>query len=348
MIMDFKSEPLVFEGGLVQKIEGFADGSFTASVLNGEKAFLVLFDAKGQVVAKADALSVEELPLHRGATLGKERILLLSPTDRACNLRGTRMLSCMGTVLRSDGIAENTGFDDFKLFANGWYELCFANSNKLFNEQHQLMAEGFERAYVFDLGYALTDKYDAGLHLFSVSGVPMTTSLGVEAVLGNGNLLIGDAENHFTLFSFTGKELCQKPIVCFKQRFNGCFELTFSDGLSRMYDPDGNRLTIEVRDATLLADGCFVQYDGKLIVGIYNETGIVDKREIYSFEQSDDYYLLNSEFESGVLYDRQTHCIGKDYVLLKQGENFALFEHDGNYELFNQFGLVASFDSTQA
>lgn len=348
MIMDFKSEPLSFKGGSVQKIEGFADGSFTASVFNGEKAFLVLFDAKGQVVAKAEALSVEELSLYRGATLGKQRLLLLTPTDRACNLHGKRTPSCVGSVLCADGIAENTGFDDFKLFANGWYELCFANTNKLFNEHHQLVAEGFEQAYVFDLGYALTDKYDAGLHLFSVDGVPMTTSFGVEAVLGDGNLLIGDEEHHFTLFSFTGKELCQKPIVCFKQRFNGCFELTFSDGLSRMYDPDGNRLTIEVRNATLLADGCFLQYEGKRIIGIYKETGILDKRVVYGVEQCDDYYLLDTEFELGVLYDRQTRCIGKNYVLQKKEDNFALFEHEGKYELFNQFGCVALFDSTQA
>jgi hypothetical protein len=166
----------------------------------------------------------------------------------------------------------------------------------------------------------------------------------VVAFVGDGNILVRDKrENAMALKTFAGKDMTKKPISCFESLGNGYFVLTFIDGLSKMYDSNARGRTIEVKDSTFLPDGCFVCYDRKLITGVYNRHGILDRREIFSFEKTNDYYLFSGDSYNGYLYNAKGEKLGENYVLLKSKDNFTLFEHEGQIELFNQYGRVFKF-----
>ena len=196
----------------------------------------------------------------------------------------------------------------------------------------------------FNLGSAVRQG-GTSWQLYSACGYPLCKVFNVIDFVGDGNILVVGDDEVMRLLSFDAKILVYEAVAGYEKFVNGRFVLTFEDGTKRMYEPDGRTLSVAVRDSEFLPDGCFVYYEGNLARGVYRPDGILDRREIYSYEKAGSYYLFNGEFDSGVLYDDDTQEIGKNYTLLKQEGNFCLFEHEGSYELFNQFGKVATFSA---
>lgn len=342
MIMKFDPALVSKQGAKISAIECFADGGFAATVTTAEgKHDLQVYDAQGRLGCKAEIDNPSLANFYRGAYLEGNRCLLLTPNVS----KADENVNVVGAMLTAQGLAYKTGIDDFNIFANGWYWLSILGVKKLFNSEHQQVAQNFSQVQMFNIGYALREENDEPdrWQLFSFSGVPLRVEHHVVEFLGDGNILVADEDKLMKLFSFGGKMLGVKPILKFEKMVNGCFVLTYVDGTERMFLPAGCPLSVIVQNVQFLPDGCFVHYDGKLIDGVYRSDGILDRREIYSYEKAGNYYLFTSEFDTGVLYDDDGQEIGKDYVLLKQMENFCLFECNGRYELFNQFGRVAQF-----
>jgi len=194
----------------------------------------------------------------------------------------------------------------------------------------------------FNLGSAVRCEQDTW-QLFSACGCPLRLVSDVVDFVGDGNILVADDDKVMKLVSFDGTVLVDTPITSYEMFPNGRFVLVFIDGNMRMFEPDGRRKSELVKNSVFMPDGCFVYYENNLLINVYRPDGILDRREIYSFEKAGYYYLFSGEFYNGALYNDEGEEIGKDYVLLKRQENFCLFEHNGNYELFNQFGKVATF-----
>ena len=96
--------------------------------------------------------------------------------------------------------------------------------------------------------------------------------------------------------------------------------------------------------------GLFIQYDGKLIVGMYGPDGLLDRREVYSFERTGYYYVLNDSVDNGVLYSAESkERIGNDFVLLKSAGLFSLFKnlHTKELVLMNHNGAVLTMFSEE-
>lgn len=344
MIMDFKPALVNDKGMEVHAIEGFANGSFALKTVANGRTFIKLFDAQGKEVC-ADITAIiarnRYVEFCRGAVLGERTCLFLQKGDAD---------DYYAAWVEHDKWYES-GVNDVYIFANDWFETSAYGIKILHSADGTEMAHDFKQAKVFNLGYALcmTDADVAGnkWELFTLSGKRIRKVSRVAGFVGDGNMLVyGKASNILSLRDFAGKELPTKPIACFENFANGCFVLTFTDGLSRMYLPNGKPLSVEVKDATLLPDGCFVQYEGTLITGVYGPNGILDRRTIYSFEKVSHYYLFSGEFYNGHLFDSAGQKIGEDYVLLKSADNFALFGHNGELQLFNQYGCVFTAKET--
>lgn len=334
---------LMQEGAQISAIECFADGGFAMTVTtpNGKHGLWV-YDTQGRLGCKAEIDNPSLANFYRGAYLEGDRCLLLTPNDTV-----NSEISVVGAMLTAQGLAYKTGIDDFKIFANGWYWLSILGVKKLFNAEHMLVAENFTDACVFNIGYALKDEQIAkdSWQLFSLTGTLIKTVAHVVDFVGDGNILVADEDSMMRLLSFDGKVLVCKPIACYEKFNNGRFVLNFTDQTMRMMEADGTSLSVLVQDASFLPDGSMVHFDGKLIGGVYRSDGILDRREIYSYEKAGNYYLFTGEFDSGLLYNDEGQKLGKDYVLLRQKENFCLFEHDNVLELFNQFGKIAVFSN---
>ena len=235
-------------------------------------------------------------------------------------------------------------FEDAEVFSNDWFVLKVNGTNMLFDRSLAKISEGFSKAVMFKTGYALCFEDESIWKLFTLGGNFFRTAQNVAGIVGNGNVLLRADDGTFKLENFRGDAIETKPIVEFSNYNDNYFVLTTKDGLSRMYDGQASRISVEVETSNtqFLPDKCFVQleYGGKIVSAIYKPTGILDKRPIYTFETTENYYLINAEFDHGRLFDAKGVELGKGFELIDAKENFALFEQEGKAKLFNQFGEV--------
>jgi len=333
--MNFNPALVDAKGSEVQAIEGFANGSFSLRVKEQGKIVVKLFDAHGKEVCSDIFSSLTKrgfTEFYRGAVLGENKCILMPKEN----------ISDYFAVWAEKGQWYASSINDVFIFANDWYMTSAFGTKMLYAADGKEKAKWFDKAEVFNLGFAIAeDKNKNEWRLFSTSGLEVRKAKNVAAFLGDGNMLVYSEEGKTMSFqNFWGRELIKKPIKSFEKFSNGYFVLEFVDGLSRMYYPNGKVLSVEVGDVSFMSDGSFVHFEGKIISGVYGRRGILDKREIYSFEKAGNYYLFSGEFYNGHLYNSDGKKVGEDYILLKSQDNFALLEHEDELKLFNQYGCV--------
>lgn len=336
MFIDFNPRIIGAHATVIEAITGVRNGCFSLAVVKNNMKSLLMYNRFGQLSY--------EVNRHKGLNYG------VSLKDGAC---------LIGQIIKDDNhqphiegmayLGKVLPFDDAEVFFNDWFVLKHMGTNKLYHANFSVMAQGFSKAKVFKCGYALCFDDATSWQLFSPDGCFLREIHQVEDFIGNGNVLTKSDKGNLKLENFAGQPFDFKPIIGFKKYNDNCFVLTTADGLSRMYDCDALPISVETRDAQFLPDGCFVQfeYGGKLISSIYRPHGILDKRPIFHFETTENYYLISAEFEKERLFDARGKELGRDFTLIKNAENFALFEHEGNIKLFNQYGLVFTFNQAE-
>lgn len=314
----------------IEAITGARNGSFSLQIVKDNVKCLLMYDKLGHSLYEVHR---EEM-FNYGVFLGEANCLI-----GHASLDDEHKTHVSGKAYLGDVIC----FEDAEVFSNDWFVLRVEGTNKLFNRALRVQAEGFKKALMFRNGYALCYD-DSSWKLFSLKGRFVREVQQVIGFVGDGLVLVKSDNGETWLESFKGKTLIEKPIISFYNYNENCFVLTTEDGFSRMYRSDGSRISEETRDAEFFPDGCFVQmlYGGKMVSAIYRPNGILDKRPVYSYEMTENYYLINAENEQGRLFDEEGKELGSDFSLIEDTENFALFEHKDRLKLFNQFGLALS------
>lgn len=336
MFIDLNPELLIANVSEVRAIAGVRNGCFSLDVVkdNGCEN-LLMYNKLGQLVYEIG----NNKAYNCGVYLNNGHCLVGKVTTDDENKTHMSGVAYLRDVL---------SFEDAEVFSNDWFALKISGKYQLFNRNFFPVADGFSKALVFKTGYALCFDNESIWKLFTLDGSFFRTAQNVAGIVGNGNVLVRADDGTFKLENFRGEAIETKPIVEFSNYNDNCFVLTTDDGLSRMYDGHASRISVEVEKAntSFLPDGCFVyyEYDRKLISAIYQPTGILDRRPVYTFKTTENHYLIDAEFDHGRLFDAKGKELGKEFDLIKDKENFALFEQEGKAKLFNQFGQV--FEAT--
>ena len=240
MFYNFPTAPRLADGSHVLAIDVFNNGCFSAVVRTADNKWhnLCLFDDKGDGGMTFVGLD--------SADLGSSAILLDDGYVAVIYDHHVSGGKVQIDAVRFDEQHTYTGrADNLKLFANNWYMLNKYGNNLLFNNMHELKQSNFNSAEVFNLGYALQPKKSASAgewSLFTLKGTFVKSYDNVVDFVGDGNVLLAIGEKEMELRSFTGESLLKKPVACFEKFADGTFVLTTTDGLSRMYRPDGSPL----------------------------------------------------------------------------------------------------------
>lgn len=321
MILKLEKPIKIPDGKLVRAISGNRDGSFSI-VFDGENFSPVVrfYDRDGKVCYP------------------------MSPYERASYL--SKAYAKAFKLYRGNDF--NNGYFKEEIFPNGWSDVRTGEHRFLVNEDFEPVVTDYDSIHVFNCGMVISDfrktKSQGTMLILDLKGRPLRMVSNIVTFLGDGCYLAEKVETGvWTLFNFAGVELSKKPVTGCELFFNGSFVLTFDDGCQRYYHPDGTVKTVETKDATVLPDGCFIQRDEyHQISGIYSPNGIMDRRSVYRFQKTDDYYLISGEQTDGLLYDSTGNLLGKRFKLVKAEANFAFFERDNWLYVFNQFGKVLS------
>lgn len=320
---------LPFHSTEIEAITGARNGSFSLQIVKDNIKSLLMYDRFGHSMYE----------VHREQSLNYGVFF----QDGACLLGCASVDSEHKTHVSGKAyLGEVIQFEDAEVFPNDWFVLRIHQINTLFDKFLRIKASGFSKAEVFVNGYALCFDDECSWQLFKPNGKFLREVDRVAGFVGDGLVLVKTDDGSLRLENFEGKTLNEKTIVSFFNYNDDCFVLTTSDGFSRMYASSGEIITVETKDAEFLPDGCFVQliYGGKMVSAIYKPNGIQDKRSIYTFEVTEKHYLINSEFDKGLLFDANGKELGREFKLIDNAENFAVFEQEGKIKLFNQYGQV--------
>ena len=241
------------------------------------------------------------------------------------------------------------GFDEFKIFPNGWYMLTYKENKELYTRDNKLVASGFVDCEVLGNGfYAI--KMDSifykhgNYNIYNGLSKLIAKEDNVVAFFGDKLMLKhSDKQDVYTLENYQKEEIA-KNVTGYKKFYNGRFSLTFVNGSSAIYDENGNRLsTYTGPNATFLPDATFFACHQNIIERRYRPNGLMIKEEIFNCEQVSNYFLVTKE-KSTELYDETGKIVDTDLLLACSFDNFALFQKKDRYHLYNQFGKVLEFN----
>ncbi|MCM1324740.1 MAG: hypothetical protein NC218_11525 [Acetobacter sp.] len=323
---------------MVKEICGTANGCFTVKTTNDKHH---LFTANGtflQSNIEANAARV----LDDGSCFLHHCPRKNSPLSHSfVRNRPVWDLYTPGEALRLQDLSDCT------IYANNWYCVTKDDRRQLYRADHTLAAENFTQCAVFPNGYALRTnatyyKY-ADWQLFLPDGTFVRNAHSVEAILGNGLLLINSSPEQYRLYDIENDELIVSKISAYQPFLNGKFVLSFEEDCfgttNKLYAPDGHRLSTGTVDAVFLPDGRFIQFHNQRISALYRPNGLLHSDEVWSYEIAGNYYLLSYEGED-TLYNDKSEDLGSGYGIVGIDENFSLFENEQAYHLFNQYGEV--------
>ena len=328
-----------YKDGELYEIETFSNGAFSLKVKSNDQKCLYLCDSKGNTQEKC----------HKAESgiLFPDGCYILQGEPAKNNFSNNeivfRGVNPKGTLYTKDGCIIISGFDEYKVFSNGWYVLIFKETKQLFNSNHSLVTQNFIDCEVFgDNTYALRTNsvlYQNGSwRMFDEKNNFLGEAKDVVSFLGQGLYLVKDEEDTLSLYNVK-KDLLAKCVASYEKLANDCFSLSFENGGVCMYSSTGSRISAIVdKNAKFLADGTFISTNGKLITGHYNSTGIVIKEFVYRYEIYKNYYLkvMNSTTE---LYNNSGRVESNCFVVSANGE-FILVEKEKSYLLYNQYGKV--------
>lgn len=345
-MLKFVTPPLYPNGTVAEEIYGTANGCFAIKTTDG---MFHLHRADGSYIDSIKALNV--CVFNDGSWFAQELPLADSPRTKSFLLSEP-----IWNHYNADGQLIEQDIDKCEIYANDWY--CITKNGKLmlFNANHQLIAENFKQCAVFKNGYALRTNETyykfADWRIYTPEQTYVNHVSNAAAILGDGFPLV---------YRLMGKDTPLKGLVyepesgeviannvCNVQTFpNGKFILTFPDKIygevSKLYAPSGQRLSTGTTDSVFLPDGRFIQLISKRTSALYRPNGLLHSDEVWGYELAGNYYTLS--YESGdTLYNDKGEDIGDGYGLQSWKDNFALFENEQAYHLFNQNGCVLSLD----
>ena len=331
----------------LEKVQCYANGSFSLNVkrLADGKKELLLFDGNGH-------LSLAPQKAKLGVILYNSSFILFGK-DAKNNFKNNQVvykgIIPMGEVYNSRGEVIASGFENFKIFSNGWYMLEYREHKELYSADSRLQAKDFVDCEVLENGYyALrTDSklYKNGCYeVYTLGAKKIATIKDVHQFMSS-NLALQktDTEGVYTLINFKGEEIVTK-VIGYQKFLNQKFSLTFKNGSSAMYDDKGNRLsTFTGPNAKFLPDNTFIIYRQKMVDTRYRSNGLMIKREIFRCEEMSNYFLLTTEFKTE-LYNDKGEVIDENILIASLLDNFVLLQKEDKYHLYNQFGKVLEFD----
>ncbi len=343
-MIDFVPKFPYYKGNRVAAISHTANGCFALLTTKGE---CYLFDANG-IMLTTPFVAKDAKILNDGSYFLQNR-----PTPKSPRYH-SYLASCpIWTLHQNDHTPWLSEIDDCKVFANDWYSIRQNDRQQLYNSDHILVAENFKDCAVFPSGYALrTNEIHylyANWKIFSNEGELIGHCNSVRQILGDGLMLVFDPETGYnTLKDIKGNKDLADNIVSYKTFPNGCFSLTFEEKWNRsqsssFHGPDGKRRGVATENSVYLPDSRSIGLINKRIVGLYRPTGIITKQtaDIWKYVIAGSYYLLC--YENGTtLYNDQSVDLGENYSLIATENNFAVFQNEETYHLFNQNGEVIS------
>ena len=254
-----------------------------------------------------------------------------------------------GTLFFPNGKVKVKGFEDFKIFPNGWYMLEYKENKCLYTNTHQKVADNFiDCLTIGQTDFALRKDslfYRQGdWELYSRNQKYLGSASNVVSFLGDKLILKETKEYGFYELTNLKNELIASNIIKYKSFYNQKFSLVFGNQSSAMYDKDGTRIsTYTGKNAEFLPDGTFVSYRQNLLDTRYRSSGIMIKGEIYRCETLSNYFLLTKE-KTTELYNDKGTIVDTDILIANECGNFALFQKEGRYHLYNQFGKVLEYN----
>lgn len=329
-----------YKGDNLYEIECFSNGSFNLKVENSDKKYIYLCDPKGK--------TKEQKYLAETGVLLSDGCYILQGEPAKNNFPNSeivfRGVNPKGTLYTKEGYVITEGFEEFKIFENGWYMLTFKENKQLFKANHSLVAEKFIDCEVFGNDcYAVRTNsvlYQTGTWDIHFIEDPKTINVqNVVKFLGNALYLVKGTDDTYTLYNLE-KEICAQDIVAYKELADNKFSLNFSTGSTVMCNQSGKRISAIIEgDAVFLPDSTFLSYDGKLLSGRYRSDGILINEYVLNYEVAKHYYMAvkNSNTE---LFDKNTNKVEDNCFIVDQRDNFILLEQKKNYVLYNQNGKV--------
>ncbi|MBO5038719.1 MAG: hypothetical protein J6C85_04620 [Alphaproteobacteria bacterium] len=329
--IDLKVATYRYNGRPVEEITLFGNGSFCVLTAGEKGKVCYLFDERGAAFLPAQRYFECGAVLAKGYCLVKE-----SGADEYVLYNKLLEPVCQG-------------IENIQVFANDWYELQTGAHKRLFNAEHQLMAEGYGCCKVFDVGYCLDKDGDGEVwRLYLPNGRFVGTATGVIRFLGDGNRLQERADgSQFDVVSFDGQTIIGDVALDVRQFSNGRFVVSFkADNSEMMFAPDGQRLGVRVC-GELLPDGRSVSFaePGHRIVGLYDRRGYRVLAWPWRLQTVGDYYLIDAENVAGRLFNDNMEVCGDGYFPVRAAGCFSLFEREGpELVMFNRQGKVFSSD----
>lgn len=244
------------------------------------------------------------------------------------------------------------GFDEFKVFQDGWIMLVYKENKQLFNLKNKVpVFENFIDCNVLGNGSRIAIRKNSILYkvsnwdIYDKEGNFLSTVQNVQDFLGDHLFLVAskDEPKEYTLIDENQKELISRIVKC-KKFTNNCFALTFNNGSSAFYSSEGLRISAVVgENVDFLPDGTFV-HDDLLHPAIrYNSSGIMIKEELYRYEDVSSYYLLIKSMLTE-LFNSKGEKVEENVFIADKKENFVIFQKESKYHLYNQFGKVFEFN----
>lgn len=333
----------------LERIQCYPNGAFTLELKNkSNKRKLKLFDAfgnekQGEFEAKKAVL------LFNGNYILQEEPAKNNFANNEIVFKGTNPL---GTLYAKDGTVLATGFEDFEVFPHGWVVLIYKENKQLLRGTDNLVvAEKFSKCKPLHEGYALTNDSplykNANWDIFDNNGQYLATIPNVCEFIGNKLFLIRSKNepNCFTLIDVEQNELATNIVGFKKFNFsNKHFSLTFLNGSSAFYSPEGKRLSAMTgENVDFLPDGTFI-YDDRIHPIIrYDSFGLMIKEDVYRYEEVSSYYLLVKSMVVE-LYNNKGQKIEENCLIADKRDDFVLFQKEYKYHLYNALGKVFEFD----
>ena len=351
MIMELSAEQSFdYEGSPVEKVVGFENGSFMLMTENGAR---YAFDCAGNLVVRFDDdEKYTVLPLSGGYYLKGVCVRQQSGSLPQTDVRTIKPMF-MGSIYDNHGVSFIKGINGFYVFANNWYIVGVHHNRVLYDDKHQVIAEWYGPRLRMGKAFSeeLKDNWIIAVLKHGREIIQRCSDNGYEAKLlnfiGDACMLVCDKEMDTYLTDLECHKLCRLPVLSYERLCDNRFVLHFTDGSERLYRADGKPESDIVKDAVILADGCFVTKEHELVVGIYGKNGIADiSRPVPTKVQTFGYnYYLLTWYDRNTLYDKFGNDLGMDYQIIDNHKNFLLVRRNGKVMLFNQLGCALVGDA---
>jgi hypothetical protein len=173
----------------------------------------------------------------------------------------------LGILYSASGKVINSGFNNFQIFENNWYVLTFDNINKLFNNNHQEIAQNFVEAKVFKTDYALRKSQSNQWDFYSIEGKQNHTVTDVYIFLGNNHLLkkISKYEDIYQLFDHSNNLVIKEKICSYINYSNKSFVIETVNGWKSFFNYKGKEQCRSLYGHNYLPDGTIIEHSTKKI-----------------------------------------------------------------------------------